>query len=67
MNNLIKQSEVPMGLGMALAENLQAMQYFSSLSMEQQRSVIAHTHQIQSKQEMQQFVRDLADKNPSFF
>lgn len=56
MINNVNGPHMPMGLGMALAENLEAMNYFSSLSAEQQQQIIDHTHSIQSKQEMRQYV-----------
>ena len=49
MQNYANGPEIPMGFGMALAENMPAMEYFASLSHEQQQAVIAHTHQIRSK------------------
>ena len=52
MTNYVNGPEIPMGLGMALAENLNAMEYFASLSPAQQQAVIERTHQIRSKQEM---------------
>lgn len=54
-----------MGLGMALAENLDALNYFASLSHQQQQTVIDHTHQIRSKQEMRSFVDHLAENGIS--
>ncbi len=48
--------ELPLGLGMALAQNLQAMRHFSSLSNEAQQALIDQTHSIRSKQEMRAFV-----------
>lgn len=59
MTNYVNGPEIPMGLGMALAENLNAMEYFASLSPAQQRAIIEHTHQIRSKQEMRAFVQSL--------
>lgn len=55
-----------MGLGMALAQNLQAMEYFAALPPEQQHSVIEQTHAIHSKGEMQQFVRNLPIHHSKF-
>ena len=43
-------SDVPMGLGMALAQNVEAMQ------AAKQRAIIDRTHTIGSKKEMQAFV-----------
>ena len=54
-----------MGLGMALAENLNAMEYFASLSPAQQQAVIERTHQIRSKQEMWSFVQSLPSTPPA--
>ena len=36
----MNHQELPMGLGMALSQNPAAMQYFSSLSTEQQQEII---------------------------
>jgi uncharacterized protein YdeI (YjbR/CyaY-like superfamily) len=50
---------MPLGFGMALAQNPSAMQAFSSLSPEQQHEVINATHQIHSKQEMSAYINQL--------
>lgn len=65
MTNYVNGPEIPMGLGMALAENLNAMEYFASLSPAQQQAVIERTHQIRSKQEMQSFVQSLPSTPPA--
>ena len=49
-------SDVPMGLGMALAQNVEAMQAFSAMEPAKQRAIIDRTHTIGSKKEMQAFV-----------
>jgi len=54
------QTDIPMGLGMALMQNKPAMEYFSSLSDEAKQRIIEHTHSIQSKEEMQAYVDSLA-------
>lgn len=53
--------ELPMGLGMALAQNEAAMQKFESLTEPQKQAVINATHNVNSKREMQQLVMDLSD------
>ncbi|MDF2473613.1 MAG: hypothetical protein K0R21_1395 [Anaerocolumna sp.] len=63
MKNYANGSEIPIGLGMALAQNLEAMNYFSSLNNEQKQNVIEQTHTIGSKEEMQQFVSAIAERN----
>ena len=65
MTNYVNGPEIPMGLGMALAENLNAMEYFASLSPAQQQAVIERTHQIRSKQEMRSFVQSLPSTQPA--
>ena len=51
--------ELPMGLGMALANNPAAMNCFMGLSAEEQRQFVEGTHQIRSKTEMQYYVNSL--------
>ena len=50
-------SDVPMGLGMALAQNVEAMQAFSAMEPAKQRAIIDRTHTSGSKKEMKAFVR----------
>lgn len=59
MDNILKQGDMPLGLGMALSKNLQAMNYFSNLSQQQQHEIIEHTHLINSKKEMIEYVNNL--------
>lgn len=54
-------SDLPMGLGMALAENLDALEHFSALSPAEQQRVVEHTHDIRSKGEMRSYVNSLTD------
>ena len=49
-------SDVPMGLGMALAQNVEAMQAFSAMEPAKQRAITDRTHTLGSKKEMQAFV-----------
>lgn len=60
MNIYNDKVEIPIGLGMALSKDLDKMNYFSSLNEEQQKEIISQAHGINSKQEMQQFVENLA-------
>lgn len=58
-------SELPMGFGMALMQNPDALHYFESLNDDQKKAVLNETHGISSKNEMQQFVQSLGQN--SFF
>lgn len=59
--SILNDHEIPIGLGMALAQDLDAMQQFSSLSDAQKKEVIQKTHQVKSKQEMKNLVSNLAE------
>ncbi|MBE6011778.1 YdeI/OmpD-associated family protein [Anaeropeptidivorans aminofermentans] len=59
MENKINTSEIPIGLSMALAQDLTAMSYFAGLPRYKQNEIIEQTHSIQSKEEMQSFVASL--------
>lgn len=52
MNN----SELPLGFGLALAQNTEAMEKFSNLSEAQKQEIINGTHAITSKSEMREYV-----------
>lgn len=51
--------ELPLGFGMALAQNEAAMRRFEALSEAEKQSVIQRTHSVHSKQEMRQLVSGL--------
>ncbi len=59
MDNRMNNGEVPLGLGMALARNMDAMSYFASLNPDGQREVIRRARDVHSKEEMRQFVDSL--------
>ncbi len=61
-NNYTNGDGIPLGFGMALAQNAKAMEYFSSLSESERQSIIAKIHNINSKSEMQSFVAKLAER-----
>lgn len=57
--------ELPMGFSFALAQNQEAMEYFSSLPESAQREIINQTHNIGSKRQMREFVAGLT-QNQSY-
>lgn len=57
--------EIPLGLGMALAQHSDAMNYFSSLPKEKKQQIINHTHTINSKEEMKSYVQSLVENKNS--
>lgn len=52
----MEKQEIPMGFGMALAQNYEAMQKFAMMSENKKQAVINGTHSIHSKEEMKQYV-----------
>ena len=64
MNNYANGPEIPLGFGMALAQNTEAMKHFSALTVHEQQEIIAHTHAIQSKGEMQAYVQSACTVMP---
>ncbi|MFZ2538333.1 MAG: hypothetical protein WAX04_05485 [Oscillospiraceae bacterium] len=65
MENYTNSTEIPVGLNMALAQNITEINYFTYLSGENKQQVINHTHQIKSKQEMHSYVQSLVNTNSS--
>ncbi len=59
MQNYANGPEMPLGFGMALVQNIKAMNYFAELSAAEQQAIIQGTHKIQSKEEMQDYVQSL--------
>ncbi len=53
--------DLPLGFGMALAQNETAMKQFEALNENQKLSVINKTRKINSKHEMQSFVHCLSE------
>lgn len=50
---------LPMGFGMALLQNKDALEAYDRLPRDQKMAVINGTHDIRSKQEMQNYVASL--------
>ncbi len=59
MQNPNDPSALPLGLGMALAQNPAAMQRFAAMPPAQQQAVIARAHAVSSRREMQTLVASL--------
>ena len=57
----MESNMLPLGLGMALAQNEAAMQRFASMTEMEKQALIAQCHQVKSKREMQQLVNQLTD------
>jgi hypothetical protein len=63
IKNFVEGDDIPLGLGMALAQNMDALNHFASLPESERKKIIDRTHQIQSKQEMSAFVQQIAEGN----
>lgn len=58
--NLLNDNELPIGFGMALAKDTNAMNVFSTMNENTKKTVIEHARHIGSKNEMQQYVSSLS-------
>jgi len=59
--SLLDDHNVPIGFGMALAQDLNAMNHFASLEPAAQQTIIEQTHHIHSREEMRNFVSKLGN------
>ena len=50
--------DMPIGITIAFAENLDSFKYFSSLALVQQRQIIEHARTLK-KQELKSYIRNL--------
>lgn len=55
--------ELPLGFGMALAQNEAAMKRFEALSESEKQAVLQQTHSVNSKQDMQRLVAGLISQD----
>ncbi len=51
--------DLPVGFGMALSQNVYAMEYFAALSKQKQRAIIEQAKYVSSSSEMHNFVNSL--------
>ena len=59
MEKNLTNSDIPLGLGMALAQNTEALKAFGALTVPQQQDFIENAHSIQSGSEMRAYVKTL--------
>ena len=55
----MKYYEMPIGLGMALAQRSEAMEKFARLSEDKKKEIIEGTHSVSSKEQMHQYVEKI--------
>ncbi len=55
-------TELPLGFGMALAQNEAAMRRFEHMSEEEKQAVLDQVHRVRSKAEMRRLVSGLSDR-----
>lgn len=57
-------TELPLGFGMALAQNEAAMRQFESLNETEKQAILNQAHNVHSKAEMRRLVSGLSAGNP---
>lgn len=55
----MKKDDMPVGFGMALAMNTEAMEKFATLPANKKQEIIAGTQSVSSKTEMKQYVENI--------
>ncbi|MGN0467604.1 MAG: hypothetical protein ACI4GY_02630 [Acutalibacteraceae bacterium] len=55
----MSEIELPLGFGMALAQNEPAMKKFEALSESEKKAFISRTHTVSSKAEMHRLIDEL--------
>lgn len=58
-SNYLDYDKIPAGFGMALAENMEALQLFAGMNSAMQQEIINRTHNMSSSADMKQFVDNL--------
>lgn len=58
---IMKQLDLPLGFGMALAQNENAMKNFEAMTEAQKEEIIKRTHDVNSKDEMQRLVNSISN------
>lgn len=58
--------DMPIGLTMAFAENLDSYKYFSTLTPAQQQNIIDHAKALRSRPELDSYIKNLAANPPLF-
>lgn len=64
--SILNDREIPTGLGMALAQDLDAMKVFASLNDSARQQVIDRSRHAKSRQDMVQIVSELRPEHDSF-
>lgn len=57
----MQKFDLPLGFGMALAQNEPAMKKFTSMTDHEKQAIIQKTHNVSSKAEMNALVSSLVD------
>ncbi|MBQ6809097.1 MAG: hypothetical protein IJP09_00130 [Clostridia bacterium] len=61
MDKNLTNSDIPLGLGMALAQNTEALKVFGRMPVAQQQEFIENAHLIRSSNDMRAYVNTLID------
>ena len=59
-------AEVPIGFGMALAQNEEAVNAYAMMTKEQKNAVLKKAHNARSETEMNQIVRDIIENRMQY-
>lgn len=54
----MEPNDLPLGLGMALAQDVAAMERFANLPEAEKQAIVDRAHAVQSKAEMRTFIQE---------
>ena len=60
----LNEQEMPIGFGFSLAMNEEAMNHFAGMNDQEKRQVVEAARQAQTKEQMDQIVKDIAHLDP---
>ena len=66
-SNFLDGPDIPLGFGMALAQNPDAMDVFSGLTETQRKHVLEKSRRARTKEEMRSYVDSLVGMDPTQF
>ena len=61
MDSFIDGSDMPIGFGMALVMNVDAMNSFARMNDKQKRAIIERAHNASSREEMQSIINSIVE------
>ncbi len=66
MKDFRQQDGMPLGFGMALAQNSRALERFSALPEQEKKNIVNGAREVTSRREMRAYVNAIAEREPLY-